>query len=361
MKYMFILGRNPELSLKELKSYFKRTENKILDLERRNNAGLVELENPIDAGVVDFLGGTIAIGVVICKIKEIDRKEIYMGDKNNFSYAIWNFSDKTEDVSEYLKIRFRKEKLKASEKKVRETLDLQEGEKGQVVSSKVEEEYFVYEEYFGKIVQKCDYKKIEDRDMKKPVRRESLSISPRLAKIMINLSEVKEGEILLDAFCGIGVVLSEALLQDIKAIGIDRDKNAIEGCLKNLRWQNFQENNYRLINGDSSKIKLSRDVEGMVSEPDFGETLRKMPSKEEANSMIKRYENIMLNVLKNLNKRIKGKIVFTSPLIRTSSKRVGCDINRISLSIGRKVADGFPISEFREGQIVGREIVVLEQ
>ncbi len=357
MKYLFILGRNPELSIAELKSFFKRTENEILDFSQQGNSAMIELKNPLDAGVIEFLGGVIAIGIVVCRIKEIERKEIYLGEKNNFAYAIWNFSENTEEISEYLKKRFRKEKLKSTEKKFRDSMNMQDGQRGESLSSKVDEEYFVYEDLFGKIIQRCDYKKIEEKDMKKPVRRESLSISPRLAKIMINLSEVKEKEILLDSFCGIGVVLSEALFQEIKVIGIDKDKDAISGCRENLKWFSFSERNYKLINKDSSKVKIN-SVQGMVSEPDFGETLKKIPEEKKANEMINKFENLMISVLKNVSKFVEGRIVFTAPLIRIGKKRIGCNFERLSSEIGLKLIEGFPISEFRENQIVGRQIVV---
>ena len=47
MKYLFILGRNPKLSLEEIKSFFKREENKILDYSLEKNGLLIDLENPI--------------------------------------------------------------------------------------------------------------------------------------------------------------------------------------------------------------------------------------------------------------------------------------------------------------------------
>jgi tRNA G10 N-methylase Trm11 len=362
MKYLFILGRNPELSIAELKGYFKRIDNRIIDFAHKENSVLAELENPLDADAVDFLGGTIAIGIVICRIKEIDRKDIYSGEKNNFNYAIWDYSDSTEEVSQYLKKRFRSERLKASEKKMRNDLSSQDSEKMQILTSKsVDEEYFVYDDLFGKIVQRCDYKKIEERDMKKPVRRESLSISPRLAKIMINLSQAKEGEIILDAFCGIGVILSEALNQEIKVIGIDRDENAIKGARENLKWFGFSESNFKLIKGDSSNTKFN-SVRAMVSEPDFGETLKKLPSEERAKEMIRRYDNIMVGVLNNVKKYINGRIVFTSPYIKLiSKKRIGCNLKELAEKSGLKLVDGFPISEFRENQVVGRQVVVFER
>lgn len=362
MKYLFILGRNPDLSVSEIRGYLKRTDNDIIDLIRKENSVLVEVTNSLDADAVGFLGGTISIGIVICNVKDIDRKEIYSGEKNNFNYALWDYSSLTDDILQYLKKRFRSEKLKASEKKVRKDLLSQDYEKMQMLSSKtVDEEYFVFDNLFGKIIQKCDYKKIEERDMKKPVRRESLSISPRLAKIMINLSEVHEGGLLLDAFCGIGVVLSEALFQDIKVVGVDKDKEAINGCRENLEWFNFSKENYKLINENSSKVKLSKDFDVVVSEPDFGEVLKKIPNEEKAKEMIKRYENIIIEVLNNIKKYVKGKIVFTSPYIRFSKKRIGVNLDKLSESIGLKIVEGFPISEFRENQIVGRQIVVFEK
>ena len=98
-------------------------------------------------------------------------------------------------ISVYLKKRFKAEKLKATEKRLTGKMQTQESGNLNIVSSKlINEQYFVFENYFGRIIQKCDYKAIEKRDMQKPVRRHELSISPRLAKIMINLSQIKENE-----------------------------------------------------------------------------------------------------------------------------------------------------------------------
>jgi len=361
MKYLFVLGRNPKLSIEEVKSFVKRTNNKILDESVRENGLLLDLEKTIDAGTVDFLGGTLSIGIVLCNLKDIDKKEIYFGTKNKFNYVVWNFSDNTEDISQYLKKRFRSEKLKVTEKKFTGIIRTQEESIIKKSSSNlINEEYFVFDDLFGKIVQKCDYKEIEKRDMQKPVRREDLSISPRLAKMMINLSEVKEKEILLDPFCGIGSILIEALNMDINVIGIDRDREAINGALKNIEWFKFSKDNYKLMNNDSGKIKIkSSDV--FVSEPDFGKTLRKTPNKKDAENMIREFEKLMINVLNNIKKSILGRFVFTTPCISIGRSRVECNFAKICERTGLKLEEGFPIQEFRKGQIVGRCIVVMKK
>jgi hypothetical protein len=54
-------------------------------------------------------------------------------------------------------------------------------------------------------------------------------------------------------------------------------------------------------------------------------------------------------------------MVLTLPFISTGRERVGCDTDRILSKTGLKMEEGFPIKEFREGQIVGREIIVLKK
>ncbi|MGY4884388.1 MAG: DNA methyltransferase [Nanobdellota archaeon] len=361
MKYLFILGRNIALSTAEIKSYLKRTENNILDEKIIKNGLLLELEKTIEGGAVDVLGGTLEIGIVLCNLKDIIRKEIYYGSDNKFNYMIWDFSDQTERVSEYLKTRFRSERLKTTEKIFTGFVRGKDDDFVRKPSSNlITEGYFVFDDLFGRIIQRCNYKELERRDMEKPVRREELSISPRLAKVMINLSEIKEDGTLLDGFCGIGVILMEAANMGMKVIGIDKDKEAIIGARKNMEWCRFPSKSYTLLNNDSTKIVVG-SVDALVSEPDFGEILKRAPNRKEAEHTIKKFENLMIDVFKNMKKSVNGKFVFTSPFIDTGRERIGADISRICEKTGMKLEEGFPIQDFREGQIVGREIVVLKK
>ena len=364
VQYVFILGRNPELSIAEVKSYINRTGNKILSLERKSHAIFVEVKSKINDKAIDFLGGTISIGEVTSVVseKELDKQNIYYGTKNNMNYAVWNFSNDEiyDELVIYLKKRLRSEKLKASQKNLNGSLRLQNGDSVRIVQGLVDEEYFVFNKFFGKIIQKSNSDEIEKRDMNKPSRRSNLAISPRLSKIMINLSEVREGGVLLDAFCGIGVILQEALLQGINVMGIDRDSEAIKGAIENLKWGKFSKENYLLINGDSRRERI-RDVSVVVTEPDLGEVLRKIPPREVAEEIINDYERLMVDVLNNFKRQVHGRIVFTAPLIRTMKGRVSCNINRILKSTGLRLVQGFPIEEYRQDQIVGRNIFVLER
>jgi len=378
MKYFFILGRNPKLSLTEIISYFNRINNPVKSYSENKNSVLIDVEKDISENIIEKLGGTIAIGMVIASgsieniFDNLKDENLYSGTKNKFNYIIWNFADSNDvfELSVYLKKIFKLDKLKSTEKRFSGNLKLQSGEIIPMPSSNlIEEEYFLFysqidkKNYFGKIIKKCDYKKIEERDMNKPIRREELSISPRLAKIMINLSQVLENGKILDSFCGIGTILQEALIQNITVVGIDNDEDAIEGARKNFKWFKFSKEKYELIVGDSRRINLNYDLNVLVSEPSLGDILKKQPSVNESQEILRKFENLMINVLNNFKKNVKGRIVFTAPFIlinRRKGERVSCNIDNILNKTKLKLLDGFPIAEFREGQIVGRDIFVLE-
>jgi tRNA G10 N-methylase Trm11 len=374
MKYLFILGRNVELSIAEVVSYFEKENNSVKKYLKRKNSILIELDKAIEKKTINDFGGVIAIGEILSFgklgkiVDELDKKMIYCGTKKNINYVLWDFCEEEakDEIEIYLKERFREEKLRATQKPLSGSISMQSGEKARKLSSNlIDEELFLFNEdsssefYFGKIVFKCDYSELEKRDMNKPVRREKLAISPRIAKILINLSQVKKGETLVDPFCGIGTILIESLIQGINVIGIDLDKDAVKGARQNLEWFKFQRKDYQVINMDSSKVKIPH-ANVIATEPDLGETFRKIPTEKKAREVLDGFESLIISVINNLKKNISGKIVFTSPFIQVMGKRIGCDIERILKSTKMKLESGFPIEDYREGQIVGRNIYVLE-
>jgi len=368
MKYFFILGRNPRLSVEEILSFFN-----VKHFSIKGNGMLADLDEKIPEGILKNLGGTIAIGEILAsgKIgeikKQLDKTEVYKAEPSKFNYVLWGFSSEEnyDEILSYLKQRFRHERLKPTRKNLTQRLSLQSGEEVSIAGNNVDEEYFIFsndeEDFFGRIIEKTNPEEIEERDMNKPVRRQHLAISPRLAKIMINLSKVSSGGVLVDPFCGIGVILQEALLQDINVIGIDKDSAAIEGARQNLKWKKFSEQNYQLIKSDSTKV-MTRNADVLVSEPELGITLRKSPTKEKAEEILERYDYIVSRVLGNLRGRIRGRMVITAPYIKLhDKKRIGPSLGRIQAQAGLRLHKNFPIPEFRENQIVGRQILVFEK
>ena len=384
MKYLFILGRNPLLSKAEILSYFEREGIELVNSSIKLNGLLIETSNELNLKkMLEELGGTIAAGKVLFSgnldflKKEIEKKPIYFGRENKVVYSMLNFSDEDNfsEIAEAVKMNFRNENLKARYKGVSGTIKMQSGEVARGSPEKImlrDRNYFVFgdkEISFGLLEESYNSEEAEKKDMKKPYRRESLAISPRLARILVNLSQVKKNEILIDPFCGIGVIVGEALLKEINVIGVDIDKDAIDNAKKNIEWL---KNNYKInaraiiINKDSAEVRIDK-ADGIATEPYLGELMTRIPSKERALQIISGFEQLMINVLNNLKKGLKKevKVAFTSPLIKSQNGKISCKINRICEGTGLRVYQiknsdiAFPIREFRPDQIVGRDIFVL--
>lgn len=122
-----------------------------------------------------------------------------------------------------------------------------------------------------------------------------ISLHPKFARVLVNLSKVKENEKLLDPFCGTGGILLEAGLIGVKIIGSDVEEKMIEGCKKNLDFYNI--NNYELYCSDVGKInKLITEVDAVVTDLPYGKSTT--TKGENINKLyIRTFENIA-NVLK---------------------------------------------------------------
>lgn len=370
MKYLFVLGRNVELSVLEVESFLEKEGNPVLKKTLKENGLLVTVDSSIDYDAIDRLGGVLAIGKETAKgngkelFQKMEQIMIYSSESNKLTYAVWDFSRMYDECLDYLKDRFREEKIKTSYKRLSGSIKSQNGEFDQMPSSKLlDKEYFIFEEegtqYFGEIIGKCNYSEIEKRDMGKPVRRESLAIAPRLAKILINLAQLKIGDTLFDPFCGVGGIMQEALLQRINAIGSDIDGKAIKGAKENMKWFGFNNNDFQLIHSDSTKVNIP-EVTAIATEPDLGDVLKKMPTKENASKTLKDFEKLMIGVINNAKDKVTGRIVFTSPYIRIGKKRLSCNIENICERTGYSLI-GNPVPEFRENQVVGRMIYILNK
>jgi tRNA (guanine10-N2)-dimethyltransferase len=92
-----------------------------------------------------------------------------------------------------------------------------------------------------------------------------ITLHPKIARALVNLSSVKKNEVLLDPFCGTGGILIEAGLLGIEIIGSDIEKKMIEGCRRNLGFYHLKR--YRLYCADIGDIKQQVDyVDAVVTD-----------------------------------------------------------------------------------------------
>ncbi|WP_407377220.1 TIGR01177 family methyltransferase [Methanobrevibacter sp.] len=94
------------------------------------------------------------------------------------------------------------------------------------------------------------------------------SMSPKLARCMVNLSRVTAGDLLLDPFCGTGGILIEAGLIGCKVLGSDIYWKMKNGTAINL--EHYGITDYRTFNLDVRELKMYEKVAGVVTDPPYG-------------------------------------------------------------------------------------------
>ncbi|MBC7117753.1 TIGR01177 family methyltransferase [Methanothermobacter tenebrarum] len=130
------------------------------------------------------------------------------------------------------------------------------------------------------------------------------SMSPKLARCMVNLSGVRKGERLLDPFCGTGGILIEAGIVGAKIIGADIDPKMIKGTEKNLKYYGIRD--YELIMADARSLKLEKPVKAIVTDPPYGISASTRGEKQE-----KLYKEFLKTAKYNLQE--DGRICIATP------------------------------------------------
>ena len=94
------------------------------------------------------------------------------------------------------------------------------------------------------------------------------SMNPKLARCMVNLSRIKEGQLLLDPFCGTGGILIEAGLIGCKVVGSDIYWKMQNGTAINLDYYGIED--YRTFHLDVRELKMYEKVSSVVTDPPYG-------------------------------------------------------------------------------------------
>jgi tRNA G10 N-methylase Trm11 len=368
MKHFFILGRNPELSREEILSYMRARNREHREILFEENFLILETNKDERFNIQEF-GGVLKLGTVTFEGNEqelteyLQKNEIVPADK--FSYAIFGNQD-----PELLKEIFKSRKKKAMLRHGRQQIEFQDRTKHGLPNAEFDVFFHSPKSnskipnppekvYLGISTQSYDSTKVKDRDMNKPIRREHLAISPRLSKILINLSEAKPHDLLLDPFCGIGGILQEAILKGINAYGIDKDKQATIDAEKNIKWilsKYSIKSTYKIENNDSRKTP-DLQFAAIATETPLGKVLKKKPNDNEAQQIIQNFEAYIIPILKRLKsvKKPKAKIAITFPVINNLHANTTKITNKCELKIFMK-----PILESRQDQFISRDIIVLQ-
>lgn len=95
------------------------------------------------------------------------------------------------------------------------------------------------------------------------------SLSPKLARTMVNLSGAVEGELILDPFCGVGGISVETSILNIENICVELVYRWVKGSLKNVEWIDESKKYFEGVCGDSIRSFI-RKADYIVTDPPYG-------------------------------------------------------------------------------------------
>ncbi|MCG2717525.1 MAG: hypothetical protein L6408_01655, partial [Nanoarchaeota archaeon] len=364
-EYLFILGRDHELSILEIIAYFEKNKLNYSMKDFTVSAAVIAIDGEFDSVIsIKQLGGIVKIGEIISDVRDY----IYEGTDNKVKFGVSPYEvEDISDIEQEIKSMFKEQKLKGIYKKTkREGGPLMPNE---VIKQKLVEEgveFLVYRNYLAKTLAAFNPFDHEKRDEQMPCKDYLKTISIRLAKILINLSQAKKT--LLDPFCGYGVILQEGMLMGLDVKGIDQDKTSIDSAKTNLRFIEKKYNlkvSYKVIHGDSTQLsKIIQNADAIATEPFLGPYIKEMPTIQEAQKIMAKLEPMYDAVIKEAKKVVKGKIAIVVPRFPTiQNVEVVMRFSQIIKKYGYKPwrpieLIGMPVI-YPHGRIV-REIWVIE-
>lgn len=295
---IFILGREPELSVAELERVAAGIGGSVTVLS--TDAALLAHPEPLPERFLDRLGGSIkhvdvidrwpiVTNVVQTMIDHLTGEwalQYFPGhDRIEFGLSLYGAS-KTERAAATRQGLRLKKALVTSDRPVR----LITSRDPQLSAVLVQKNHLLTrgKEFVGVVSAKeliigttsavQDFESYSLRDFGRPAANaKSGMLPPKLAQMMLNIAGVQPDDVVLDPFCGSGTVLQEASFMGIKKIfGSDLESRAVRESQDNIRWflQQFPRvhSDIEITLRDARQVTASADV--IVTEPYLGKPLR---------------------------------------------------------------------------------------
>ncbi len=400
MIYLSVLGRQPEISLAELEAFFSDVQ------QISENLAIFKINAPSLVEKIPHLGGSLKIAEKL-EVKPLD----YLANLSDGKITI--------GVSDYSKNASRKtavlEGLKLKKILVRHGRSVRIVENKDAILSTATS---LHNGLSGKNEKKLELIKVNNdwyrvihvqdidayakRDQARPARDTKVGmLPPKLAQILINLcGPLSPNSVILDPFCGTGVVLQEALLMGYRAYGTDISERMIKYSEQNLRWlasnsffegsagayerggrsappvttgrrdpvpeKKLFEDEFKLSVGNATSFKWQQPINAVACEGYLGKPFSKIPTEIELKEQKQECKTIILGFLKNIKDQVETKTPMTIAVpawLREddsySRLNIIDEIENMGYNVNNKSREG--LLYYRKGQIVARDILILRK
>ena len=414
MKYLAVLGRQPEISIAELEALFTDVQ------QVSDNLSIISLrEAPeICNFSINRLGGTLKLATKL-EIKPLDYLKNLPAGKITLGISDYtNNASRKSAQNEALKLKKILVRLGRSVRVVENreptlstATSLHNGLSGK---NERKIELIKTEQGWYRVIGVQDIDAYTRRDQKRPARDAKVGmLPPKLAQILINLcGPLKPGSTILDPFCGTGVVLQEALLMGYRAYGTDISERMVEYTKRNTEWllsergdqrgacsseprndratereksklacfsepgslvsqdgrerEREESNQFQISKGDATSFQWQPPINAVAAEGYLGKPFSKIPTDIELKEQQQECQAIILGFLKNLASQIKPgtPVVIAIPAwLRPDGTYKRLEIlaflDKLGYNVNNKSREG--LIYHRESQIVARDIIILRK
>ncbi|MBQ3410085.1 hypothetical protein IJG66_01865 [Candidatus Saccharibacteria bacterium] len=387
MKYLAVLGRQPEISCAELSAQFGQVQ------VSGRKVAVFEANTPPE---IDRLGGSLKIAEEIAG-EPLDF--LLNLPEGKITLGISDYSAKT-NAKTATKIAI---KLKNSLKKSKRSVRILPNSSAEISTAaalhnglgrkKNHLELIIVNGKWYRVIGVQNIEAYAARDQARPARDARVGmLPPKLAQILINLCGPLQPEaVVLDPFCGTGVVLQEALLMGYRAYGTDVSERMTAYSRKNLQalsrsrpsgpslradgarprpWPaESLDSAWRIFPADATSATWQQPIDAVACETYLGPPMSLPPAEIKLKEAKQECQTIILGFLKNL----AGQIDAGTPVTIAVPAWLRPDGSYSRLNILDEIENlGYNVEKYsnlgdggllyhREGQVVAREIIVLRK
>lgn len=384
-KTLFILGRQPEFGIAEVESLFPDGNIGIISEK------IISLNKAVEPDLINRLGGTIKFAKEITSLDSsriesledivienvADNLASLPDGKINFGISYYGSNQTVRDIERIAL------NVKRSVKRTGRSIRIIPNKEIELSSAQIFHNKLTGRTGFELIVIATDttitlaktiaVQNIESytsRDQKRPYRDAKIGmLPPKLAQIMINLVNPASNAIILDPFCGTGVVLQESLLMGLQAVGTDIDSRMVDYSSNNIKWLRQRYNNLKdceVTHGDATNHIWNKNIDDVVSETYLGHPFFQVPSINLINREALFVNDLLVKFLKNIYPQIKpeAKLCLAIPAWRYNDQFIQLPLLDQLEEIGYnpmsfKNLKTKDLIYYRPNQVVARQMLLL--
>jgi tRNA G10 N-methylase Trm11 len=382
--YLLAFGRTPALSLLEAEALFG-TVTPVVD-----GCVLVSGEPRIIDGVsrtvpemIDVMGGTIKIVEIVKTVDMIDPVELTSSclttDPTNKSITFglsWYGKRPADSIhvaremKTYLgELGYHCRYLMSDATVSSAAIGQSKGTDVVIVGTK-DGKFFV-----GKTVAIQPYEEWGRRDFGRPKRSPKKGmLPPKVSRMVVNISLGTDGrgKMLLDPFCGMGTVLTEAMLRNASVVGSDIEPTSVASTRENIAWLRGTTEMNQMLTSEIMCLESAHidehvpahSIDAVVTEPYMGPTklgVHAIPTPEKIKNILKGLSKLYIGTFRALANAVKPGAIIVFAVPRYTIENRQYDVKNLidtCETLGYTTLHG-PIEYGREDAVVTRQFFIL--